>query len=141
MMAALIVACGGSAFSSSDGADLDAAIDGAVEGGHVADGGGGLDTGTTDDASTTDDSGASADGEARDSGGQDAGGAHDAATDSGVHEDASSADADTCTGVGECDTTHPCPTSGVGHVTCCPALAMLGSAARCGTCSTGLCPE
>jgi len=135
MWAALVVACGGSEFSAIDGSVQDAA--------HPDEGGEALDSGPgpepTDGAS--DDSSVTSDADVADSGEQrDANGARDAiAPDSGSQHDASVVDAGACTGLGQCDSAHPCPSSGVGHVTCCTSI-IVQPKQLCGSCSTGLCP-
>jgi hypothetical protein len=135
MLAVLVVACGGSEFSTADG--VDAAIDGAArDGARAGEGGEPLDTGIADGAS---EGGEMHDGDVSDaSEPPDAGGKRDAATDSGATIDANSSDGATCSGAGQCDATHPCPTTGVGRVTCCASIIVQGP--RCGFCSTGVCP-
>ena len=136
MLAMLIVACGGSEFSTADG--VDAAIDGAAarDGARAGEGGEPLDTGIADGAS---EGGDMHDGDVSDSGEPpDAGGKRDAATDSGGTIDASSPDGGACSSTGQCDANHPCPTTGTGHVTCCASIIVQGP--RCGFCSTGVCP-
>jgi hypothetical protein len=143
MLATLVVACGGSEFSSV----------GADGGGQTS--GDSAETPPDHDATVTDDSGDTRDAasvpDARDphdasethdasgvhdaSGGDDSGGgAHDAASESGT---GGGGDADTCTGTGQCDSTHPCPMIGTHLGTCCTPI-ILGKA--CGTCSDGICP-
>jgi hypothetical protein len=132
MWAALVVACGGSEFSAVDGALQDAARP--VEGGEA------VDTGPEPADGASDDSSVTSDAEVADSGDQrDASGGHDAAPDSGGQHDASVVDAGACTGLGQCDATHPCPSSGLGHVTCCASI-IAQPKQLCGTCSTGVCP-
>jgi hypothetical protein len=132
MWAALVVACGGSEFSTVDGAVEDAA--------HPDEGGGALDSGNAPADGASDDSSVTSDAAVVDSGDQgDASGARDAAADSGGQHDASVVDAGACTGLDQCDTTHPCPTSGLGHVICCPSIISQPKQ-LCGTCSTGACP-
>jgi hypothetical protein len=133
MWAALVVACGGSEFSAIDGAAQDAA--------HPDEGGEALDSGNAPPDAPSDDSSVASDADVADSGDQrDASGERDAvAPDSGSQHDASVGDAGACTGLGQCDSTHPCPSSGVGHVTCCPSIISVPKQ-LCGSCSTGLCP-
>jgi hypothetical protein len=132
MWAALVVACGGSEFSSIDGAVEDAA--------HPDDDSEALDSGNAHTDGASDDSSVTSDASVVDSGDQgDASAARDAAPDSSGQRDASVADASACTGLDQCDATHPCPTSGLGHVVCCPSI-IAQPKQLCGTCSTGACP-
>ena len=148
MLATLVVACGGSEFSSvgADGGgqtsgdsttplnnDATAADDTGTDATDVADARDPHDASETHDASEGHDA----------SGGDDSGGAHDAATDAATLDSGTldsgtgGSDASQCTGSGQCDSTHPCPVVG-GHVgTCCTPI-ILGKA--CGSCSAGICP-
>jgi hypothetical protein len=134
--AAFAVACGGQAFTteSPDGAiprDGGESHDSALgeAGPKGADSGVPFDSGSADDAARPVDSG-----ESVDSGVADDSATGDSATgDSGKRDDAGE-----CTGVDQCDDTHPCPKSG-GKGVCCAPLTVVRS---CGTCSlSGICPQ
>jgi hypothetical protein len=132
--AALIAACGGSAFS---GGGVDAAADGTVRSSDGGRGDDGLETGVEDAAG--DAPGETSDAEPSDADAKDAG--RDAAShDAGNAKDAAVPDAGDCSGTGECDATHPCSSSGGPATRCCSPLPGVGPTVRCGFCSAGVCP-
>jgi hypothetical protein len=140
-LAALAIACGGSQFSAEEG-EGGGGADGSVPqdaaggpDGTVSTDASGKDASGSADVSTPEDSGGMADASGMDASGVD-GGVHADAGDSGTTAKDAGIDAGECTGVGQCDSTHACPSTG-GHVTCCPSIIL---SEKCGSCSAGVCP-
>jgi hypothetical protein len=139
-VSALAIACGGSEFSAGEG---DGGNDASVvrdangsDGTSSSDAAGGEDAVAMDGSGIEDDASGMDGGVHADGGGMhlDAGGAD--ASDAGIVGKDAGVDAGACSGAGQCDSTHPCPSSG-GRVVCCASIIVTE---KCGSCSSGVCP-